>query len=342
MIEFRTFGVAALMGTDGEECRSVLERPKLLGLLSFLAGSKPHGYQRRDTLLSQFWPDVDQDRDYDLVIIGEWMPITIFIQEDGIFQKLTNEGNGLDKSAGWWYSIATSDIDKDGDMDLVAGNLGLNYKYKASEKEPFEVYAGDFDQNNRRDIIFAYYQDGKQYPVVDRVDLISAIPDLKSKFPKNDPFSVATLQDIFEDTILAKAARLEAYNFASAYIENLGDGNFRIKPLGNLAQLSSQNATLIEDVDQDGYMDIIMAGNNYASEAETIRNDAGIGILLKGDGTGNFKTIPFPESGLYADGDIKSMEWLKTPSGKILVCARNNDFIKFIRVNQKKLLAEVH
>jgi hypothetical protein len=292
--------------------------------------------------------DAENDGDLDLYVVSggnEYKEGT-----DGLQDRLyLNEGNGRfrkDQDALPTLRISGScvkpvDFDGDGDMDLVAGNLGLNYKYKASGKEPFEVYTGDFDQNNRKDIIFAYYQDGRQYPVVDRIDLVSAIPALEKKFPTNDPYSLASLNEIFGDAALDSAVNYKAYTFASSYIENLGNNKFRITPLNNYVQISSHNAILIEDVDQDSHLDIIMAGNLYASEVEVIRNDAGIGIFLIGDGKGNFQPIPFQKSGLYADGDIKKMKWINSPTGKILVLARNSDYLKLIRLNQKKFLAEV-
>jgi hypothetical protein len=285
------------------------------------------------------WMDFDLDQDPDLVIAGEWMPITLFRNDQGEFVKLDNQDNGLGLSSGWWFSLACRDFDSDGDPDLVAGNLGLNYKYKASTKEPFEVYYFDYDQNNRNEIVLAYHQNGRQYPVVDRVDLVSAIPALVEKFPKNDPFSIASLSEIFGDSALDHALHYQAFTFASSYIENLGNGKFRMIPFENLAQISNQNAILIGDVDQDGNLDLVMAGNLYGTEVETTRNDAGIGNFLKGDGEGHFRVVPFQESGLYADGDIKNMGWLKTRSGKIILCAKNSDEIQLIGLNQMKPLA---
>ncbi len=302
-------------------------------------GSAPQ-FKKLGMVTDAVWLDIDLDQDLDLILAGEWMPITIFENHQGKFSRLENEDNGLRYSSGWWFSLAAHDFDQDGDLDLVAGNLGLNFKYKASESDPFEVYYLDYDHNNRYEIILAYRQDGKQYPVVDRVDLISSIPVLAEKFPKNDPFSIASLSDIFGDSALAGALHYEAYTFASSYIENLGNGKFRMVPFDNHAQISNQNAILTEDVDLDGNMDIIMGGNLYGAEVETTRNDAGIGILLRGDGKGNFTPVPFLRSGLYADGDIKNMKWLKTSSGKLLVCARNGEEIQLIGLSQKRVLAK--
>jgi hypothetical protein len=287
------------------------------------------------------WMDYDQDQDPDLVLAGEWMPVTLFRNDRGKLFKTDSVENGLGLSSGWWFSLVAKDFDGDGDPDLAAGNLGLNYKYKASVKEPFEVYYFDYDHNNRNEIVLAYRQDGRQYPVVDRVDLVSAIPALEQKFPKNDPFAIATLSEIFGDSALARALHYQAYTFASSYIENLGNGKFKMSPFDNLAQISNQNSILTADVDQDGNTDIIMAGNLYGSEVETTRNDAGIGIFLKGDGKGHFKAVSFPESGLYAAGDIKNIGWLETSSGRIILCAKNGDGIQLIGLNQKKPLAKV-
>jgi enediyne biosynthesis protein E4 len=287
------------------------------------------------------WIDFDLDGDADLVLAGEWMPITILENRNGNFRKIENVDNGLEHSAGWWFSLAAHDFDGDGDEDLVAGNLGFNYKYKASFTEPFEVYYMDYDRNNFYEIILAYRQDGKQYPVNDRVDLVTVIPALGDKYPENDPFSLATVSDIFGDSSLENALHYKAYTFASSYIENLGNGRFRLVPLHNLAQITSQKAILCEDIDQDGQTDIVLAGNLHGSEVETIRNDAGIGLFLKGDGKGNFDPVPYQQSGLYMDGDVKNMQFISTSSGKLIISARNSDALLFIRLNQGQQIAEV-
>ena len=204
------------------------------------------------------WMDYDHDEQIDLVVVGEWMPITVFSQnDDGQFEIQTHQG--LEVTSGWYYEVAADDMDGDGDMDLVVGNLGLNYKYKASQEEPFEVYSDDFDQNGSQDIVLSYYEHGESFPVRGKDCSSQQIPTLKEKFPTYEEFGGSNLQDIY-GVKLESALNLEAYTFASAYVENLGNGQFEFKPLPNLAQVSSVNNILIADYDEDGHQDILISG----------------------------------------------------------------------------------
>jgi hypothetical protein len=281
------------------------------------------------------WTDIDEDKDLDLIVVGEWMPLRIFKNVEGRLSMIMHNSNGLENSHGWWHSIAARDFDGDGDMDLVAGNLGLNYKYKASVEEPFEVYYGEFGQNEKKEMVLAYYQGGKQYPVDDRIDLFVAIPELARIFTSNNDFSRASVKEMFTEEILQQTINLKARTFASTYIENMGDGRFQLHPFDNLAQISNQNDILIEDVDQDGHDDLIMAGNLYGSEVETIRNDAGIGIWLKGDGKGHFDPVPFRESGLFIDGDVKNMALIKIKGKDVILSVKNNGNPQIVKINRK-------
>jgi len=293
------------------------------------------GLRNLGMVTAAVWSDFDLDRDLDLIITGEWMPITLFKNQEGKFMNVDNMDNGLRFSEGWWQSLVAHDFDGDGDEDLVAGNLGLNYKYKAKKSEPFQVYCDDFDQNGSLDIVLTYFNQGKVYPVTDRRNLIKQLPVLNEKIPTNDEYSISTIEDIFSQESLNNALHYNAYTFASSYIENLGNGKFLIKPFENLAQISNINSIVIEDINKDGFDDLIMAGNLYSSEIETIRNDAGIGTFLKGDGEGNFKAVPYLESGLYTTGDIRDMKKLMTVNGKILLISKNNDFIQAIGIKDR-------
>ena len=277
------------------------------------------------------WSDYDHDGDKDLILAGEWMPITLFNNHNGKLNKVT-ENNGLENTEGWWWSIAAFDFDRDGDEDFVAGNQGLNIKYKATPGQPFEIYAADFDTSGTVDIALGWYSDHKLYPVRNRAASYGQIPDIRNRIPTNDLYAAMTLPEIYGEKALQNAIHYSARTFASSYIENLGHGKFRVKPLDNLAQFTNQNSILVTDVDGDNNMDFIMAGNLYGLEVETTRNDAGTGIWMRGDGKGNFTGIPCNLSGLYADGDIKDGKLISTGHGRILVYARNNDEVKVIRI----------
>jgi hypothetical protein len=278
------------------------------------------------------WTDYDGDRDIDLIITGEWMPIVIFQNNNGIFEKQQNYDNGLEYSNGWWWSIAAYDFDDDGDEDLVAGNLGKNFKYKASIEEPFEIYRYDFDENNSYDIVLGYYNEGVLYPVKGRKYSAMQIPELSEKIPTYSEFAISTMEDVYGKEQLEKALNYKVQLFESCYIENLGNGEFKLIPFDNYAQISNQNAILVKDIDLDGHEDLIMAGNFYAVEVETIRNDAGIGNWLKGDGQGHFTSMTSYESGLYIDGDVKDMKFIEVQGRDLILVAKNNDHVQLIEI----------
>lgn len=275
------------------------------------------------------WVDYDQDDKMDLVVTGEWMPITFLKNTGGKFVNKT-EKYGLEKSTGWWYSIAAADFDQDGDIDLVAGNLGLNYKYQANSEKSFDVYAADFDKNGKLDIVLGYYNDGEQYPVRGRQCSSEQIPAIKAKFKDYDSFADATLEDVYTKEDLAKALRYQAWNFASSYIENKGGEQFEIRNLPNAVQVSCINGIVAEDFNRDGYLDLLLAGNLYSSEVETTRNDASYGHCLLGDGKGNFRPVPNAESGLFLNYDTKDLAKIKTPNGVAVLFANNNDVLKVV------------
>lgn len=280
------------------------------------------------------WTDFNNDQQLDLIVVGEWMPILMLKNQGGQFSNVSNEA-GLANSTGWWFSIASADFDNDGDMDYVVGNLGLNYKYKATEEEPFHVYCSDFDENGSLDIVLGYYNDGELYPLRGRQCSSEQMPFIKTKFQTYQEFGLATLIDIYGERSLNNALHYKAKTFATSYLENLGNGRFKIIALPNSAQLSSVHGILTEDFDGDGNIDIVIAGNLYPAEVETPRNDAGIGLFLKGNGKGSFKVVNVKESGLFVDGDVKGLALIKFGSNgeKGILVPKNDDYLQAIRFN---------
>lgn len=270
------------------------------------------------------WADFDKDSRADLVVVGEWMPITFLRNGENGFENVTNE-YGFEKTTGWWYSILAEDFDNDGDLDFVGGNLGLNYKYQANSEESFDVYANDYDKNGKLDIVLGYYDDGVQYPLRGRQCSSEQIPTIKYKYKDYNSFASATLIDVYTEDDLESSLHYQAWNFASSYIENKGEGNFEVRNLPNEVQLSSINDMLTHDFNGDGNLDLLVAGNLYTSEVETTRNDASYGHLLIGDGLGGFEPVSFVESGYFVNGDTREIALLNHKDGILILSAKNND-----------------
>ncbi len=270
------------------------------------------------------WLDYDQDEKLDLIIVGEWMPITVLKNTGNKFQSKTKD-LGLEKTSGWWYSLVAEDFDKDGDIDLMAGNLGLNYKYQASETETFDVYANDYDKNGKLDIVLGYYQDGVQYPLRGKQCSSEQIPTIKYKYKEYDLFAEASLVDVYTEADLENSMHFKAHTFASSYIENTGNGKFELHQLPDEAQISCINGIVPYDYNQDGNLDVVVGGNMYNAEVETPRNDASYGCLLLGNGKGKFSAVPLSESGIFIKGDTKGLDLLKTKSGISIIAANNSE-----------------
>jgi len=278
------------------------------------------------------WSDYDNDQDLDLMIVGEWMPITIFENKNGNLAKVENEN--FTSSYGWWFSIEQGDFDNDGDLDYIAGNLGLNYKYKTSSEKPFDVYYNDFDANGNADIVLGYYNKEKHYPLRGFSCSSEQIPALKKKIVKYDAFASMELKDVYGEEKLKNSLHYSADTFASVYIENLGNGQFKITDLPNVAQLSNLNDMLVRDFNGDGALDVLAIGNLYVSEIETPRNDAGTGLLLLGDGTGSFSAKRGSEIGFFADRDAKKLVTLSNVQNDYFLVGNNNDVLQIFELQK--------
>ncbi len=279
--------------------------------------------------------DFNNDGWQDFIIVGEWMPIKIFENKKGKFVEISEVIGLTNDTRGWWWSINQGDFDGDGDTDYIVGNNGLNYKYKATDNETFDIYVNDFDSDSKKDIVLSYYNEGIQYPVRGRECSSQQIPQIKNKFKNYESFSNATLVDVYEETSLESALHYQVKSFASVYLEN-NNGTFVIHELPKEAQISSINEILVKDYDNDGALDVLMAGNLFASEVETPRNDGGYGVFLKGNGKGKFKAVTSSKSGFFVPGDVKQMSALKTKHQEFIIAAKNNDSLQFIKLNNIK------
>ena len=280
---------------------------------------------------SSEWVDIDGDSWDDLIIVGEWMPIRIFKNTEGTFKEITEQVYKTDHR-GWWFDIKKGYFDNDGDMDLIVGNLGLNYKYQASEEKPFKIYLNDFDKNATYDIVLSYQSGETEYPVRGRQCSSEQMPAIKNKFKNYNSFASASLEDIYSDKMLEESLKYEITNFESIYLEN-NNGTFIAKPLPSEAQYSNINTILVEDVDSDGNLDLILGGNLYNAEVETPRNDASYGLWLKGDGKGDFTTQLPRNSGLVIKGDVRNIRKIRVGNESHILFAKNNDALQQIRIN---------
>jgi hypothetical protein len=270
------------------------------------------------------WADIDADNDQDLIVIGEYMPVKIFLNDGGKLIDAT-EGAGLSKSNGWWNRIEASDIDDDGDVDFVVANHGLNSRFRASAEKPVCMYVNDFDQNGTIEQIICTYIGDKSYPLVLRHDLVAQIPSLKKKYLKYDAYKDQTVADIFEKADLDRAVKLEAFELASSILLNDGKGKFTLQHLPAESQFTTLFGLEIKDFTGDGKKDILLGGNFYNAKPEVGRYDASYGLLLKGDGKGGFDAVNAKDSGISIDGEVRDIVSVKSGNRSIILVSRNND-----------------
>jgi hypothetical protein len=261
-------------------------------------------------LTAALWIDLDGDERNELILAGEWLPISVFKMEQNQFVDIS-EKLQFDPHQGWWYSLASLDIDLDGDLDLIAGNLGLNYKYKASATKPFELFSDDFDKNGSMDIVFSVYKEGKQRPLRGRECSSEQIPAIQTKFKTYRAFADADLGDIYGEKNLENALQFQANTFAHYWIENKKEAGFVWHELPPLAQLTPMHRIIPFDYNGDEYLDLLTTGALYDAEVETPRADAGMGLVLINKKGKGFKAIPNQIHQLFKKGNYTKIEAIK-------------------------------
>jgi enediyne biosynthesis protein E4 len=280
------------------------------------------------------WIDFDGDGHLDLVTVGEWMPIQFYRNEGGRLRNVT-ASTKLARMRGWWSSLATGDFDKDGRQDLIAGNLGLNYTYTTSKDSTFGVYASNFSEGQNTDVVLVQRIDGIEYPLSGMVPMGREIYQLALKFPTYGSFADASVTQLFGAARLKEALHYEADTFASVYLHNDGGGAFTSSPLPTLAQISPIKAIVPYDVDGDGNLDVLVAGNLFDTEPNTPRADAGNGLWLRGDGKGHFTPVPPRRSGFLAPRNVAGMALIGTPTGKAVIIANTGDSLQAFSIGRR-------
>jgi len=269
------------------------------------------------------WADIDGDGRPELVIVGDWMPVTIMRLEKGQFRKTAE----LSNSSGWWNCLTIADVNHDGYPDLVAGNFGLNSNIKADSLHPAKLYTDDFNKNGNTECIPVFYKtDGKAYPYWMKGEMEKEIPQLKKKFLQFKSYAGKQFSEIFTTAELKQATVLTVNETRSSVFLNDGKGHFTMQALPVEAQLSPVFATLVYDLNGDGFQDIFMAGNFYGLKPQTGRFDASYGTLLLGDGQNHFNYMAPIKSGLFIRGEVRDVKMLNQKSkNPMLLVARNND-----------------
>ncbi|QHT68359.1 VCBS repeat-containing protein [Rhodocytophaga rosea] len=304
-----------------------------------------NGLQQIGLVCDAIWTDYDNDGWVDLMLAGEWMPLTILQNRQGKFENITTQ-TGLQSHVGWWNSLTAADFDKDGDIDYVAGNLGLNSLNHASDKEPVRIYAKDFDGNGSFDAIpTTYFPDEtgvrREYSFHGREDLIKQMISMRARFPYYKNFARATVDSLVLEKDRKDALILKANYMQSAYIENVGNGKFNIKSLPVQAQFAPLFGMISQDVDGDGNIDLMAVGNDFSNEVSTGRYDALNGLWLKGNGKGEFAAQSLAASGFFVPGNAKGLLQFTDAKGNQLIAASQNRGRLCIFKNQKGAMQHV-
>ena len=323
-------GSRSVPGAYGRSPKSRLLRNDGTGRFTDVTMDVAPGLSEAGMITSAAWVDYDGDGRLDLAVVGEWTPVLLFHQEQG---RLVERGAraGLAGTEGWWNSVSVADVNDDKRPDLVLGNLGLNSYVTASRTEPARLYVKDFGGDGTEESILTSYRHGVSYPVAGRDELVRAVPALRVRYPTYAAFGASTIDQIFSAGDVASARTLKAHGFASVVARNDGKGRFTLEPLPIEAQIAPIHATVADDFDGDGRIDLLVAGNFHSVPPIQGRYDASYGLLLRGTGGGRFTAVEMSRSGVALQGQVRRMRIVRTPGGRVVAVARNDDRVLMLR-----------
>ncbi len=272
------------------------------------------------------WEDINNNGFLDAILIGHWIAPTLFIN-DG--KTLTKSTTTFGNHKGWYNTLKVADFDKDGDLDIIAGNWGFNTRLKASQKQPIELYLEDFDNNGKTDPILTYYYQGTRTTLATKDELVKQLPHLNKEYLSYNAFAKANIEYLFSASKLESATKKQVTQLASMYFENNGDLTFKAIPLPLMSQISSVHDIHIEDFNNDGYLDVILIGNDYEISTQIGRLDSSKGMLLINNKKGFFEIENRFKLNIL--GASRSIDTIRVLGTKYYVVGRNNDTPLFLR-----------
>ncbi len=321
-------GARSVPGDYGQIPPSVLLHNEGKGKFTNVTQKMAPDLLRLGMVTDALWADIDGDGKKELVVVGDWMPVTILRFENGQLRK-TGE---IPNSSGWWNCLTIADINGDGHPDIIAGNFGLNSRIKADIQHPARLYVGDFDKNGQSECVPVYYKtDGKAYPYYLRGDMVAQIPALKKKFLRYDAYAGKSIDEIFDKDELARANVLTVDQTETCAYLNDGKGHFTMQHFPAMAQLSPVYGIAVTDLNGDGIPDIFMGGNFFGLKPEVGRFDANYGTTLIADSNHHFRFISPTASGIFVKGEVRDVQMIRDKNGDYLLVARNNDALQIFR-----------
>jgi hypothetical protein len=316
-------GTRVIAGSYGKRCDQYLFLNDGKGNFKDVSATVAPKFRGLGMVSDAFWYDHDRNGFLDLMIVGEWLPVKLFLNDGRTLKSA--EVKGLENSSGWWNRISTGDVDRDGDLDFILGNLGCNSKFKSDSSGSVKLFVNDFDKNGSVDAVFAYTSNGVDYPLTSRNDLLSQMTSYRKNFVYHKDYAGKSIQEIFGDKLLRDASVHELRHPETSILINHEKNGFELKPLPVEAQFAPVYAMLYEDVDKDGFEDLILGGNLYGVKPEAGRYDAIPSLVLRGNGRGQFKIMSSETAGIRIQGQLRHIDTLKAGKKTLLVFLRNND-----------------